>query len=338
MVTWLNTLNNEHLCQNLESQSDFDQERCWKYNKGLRVWDVARQGIPPANSQGIYNGIDVVLITASALQIDPLNYWITKRKWHTVIADEGHDYLRGQHNARAGRLSLTLQNWYCLQHLTKSMFVITGTPFVTKISYDVIAITKAVAIEQIRALWGKEYTDTGLEELIRGWRSEITMMDPASVAQQEKIRTVIKDKLAFFMIRRDENSCIRDKPVMIDYFKQCHVYEDPLMPADNGAELVHRENLYRMHFKDTDSFSKTRNDNMRCLCWSYRFVRWQGLGNRERGTFWRDYTLEEAQRQIRTRELLKILKEGKASGNDVILFVQRVFLAEMCICVSNLTS
>jgi hypothetical protein len=161
------------------------------------------------------------------------------------------------------------------------MFIIMGMPFVTKISYDIIAITKVVTLEQTRASWGKEYTNTGLEELVRGWRSDITSMDLASAAQQEKIRTVIKDKLALFMIHRDENSHIHDKPVMIDYFKQCHVYEDPLVPTDNDSELIHRENLYRVHFKDMDSFSKTRNDNMRCLCWSYRFVRWQGLRNRE---------------------------------------------------------
>jgi len=74
---------------------------------------------------------------------------------------------------------------------------------------------------------------------------------------------------------------------------------------------------------------------MRCLSWSHRFLRWQGLGEHERGKFWSDFTLYEAQHQIRTRELIKILKDGKSTGNGVILFVQRVFLVEMCIRASH---
>jgi hypothetical protein len=328
-------LNNKLLRQTSKSESDYNREKCWKEGKDLRVWDVTSQGIPRANDRGIYEGIDVVLITASALQVDPFACWVTKAKWHTVLADEGHDYLRGQHNARPGQLSLTLCNWYNLQSRTKSMFIITGTPFVTKISYDVIAITKAVAREQIRRTWGKEYTDTGLEEMVSGWRSEISSMAPEMAAQQEKIRNTIKDKLALFMIRRDENSHIRGNPVIIDYFKQCTVYEEPLVPSDNGAEAEYRERLYREHYGDSDAFTKTRNDNMRCLSWSYRFLQWQGLGDRSRGKFWSDFTLEEGHRQIRTRELIKILEEGKKTGNGVIMFVQRVFLTEMCIRVSH---
>ena len=92
----------------MKLQSDFDKERCWKLNKGLRVWDATRQGPPCANSQGIYEGIDVVLVTASTLQVHPRNCWVNKIKWHTIVADEGHDYLRGQHARTA--LSLTLRN------------------------------------------------------------------------------------------------------------------------------------------------------------------------------------------------------------------------------------
>ena len=175
----------------MKSDYDFNQEKYWRSGKGLRVWDVTRQGTPKANAQGMYEGIDVVLITASTLQVDPAMCWVTKAKWHTVLADEGHDYLRGQHNAQPGRLSLTLRNWYNLQHHTSSMFIITGTPFVTKISYDVVAITKAVAHEQIRRTWGNEYTDAGLDEMVRGWRSELSTKDPAEAARQESLLGVL---------------------------------------------------------------------------------------------------------------------------------------------------
>jgi hypothetical protein len=334
VIAWLNTLNNNSLWNSGMVAAEYEKERCWQPKKGLQVWDVNRQGIPKANSSGIYEGIDVVLITASALQIDPVSCWVNQTKWHTILADEGHDYLRGQHNARPGSQSLTLRNWYTLQRRTKSMFIITGTPFVTKISYDVVAITKAVAHEEIRRCWGVEYTDAGLEALVRGWRSELSTMDPSFQRQQAKIRDTVKDKLGLFMIRRDENSLIRGKHVMTDYFKLCTVYEEPLKPTDDGKEAMYREGLYRKSFHNSESITKTRNDNMRCLCWSYRFIAWHKITNRERAVFWRDFTLEEAQRQIRTRELIKILKQAKRTHNGIILFVQRTFLAELCIRVS----
>jgi len=64
---------------------------------------------------------------------------------------------------------------------------------------------------------------------------------------------------------------------MIDYFKQCTVYEDPLVPPENGKEFEYCENLYRKQFGDTNSCTNSRNDDMRCLSWSYCFIQWQSL-------------------------------------------------------------
>src|SRR5205814_1841439 len=69
---------------------------------------------------------------------------------------------------------------------------------------------------------------------------DLLQTDPAVAAHQESLRAAVKDKLALFMIRRDENSRIRDKPVMIDYFKRCTVFEEPLVPSDNGKEAALR--------------------------------------------------------------------------------------------------
>ena len=78
MIAWLNTLNNDTLRQNLKSESDYDEERCWQTGKGLRAWNVAQQGIPRLNSDKLYGEVDVVLITASSLQVDPIACWVTK--------------------------------------------------------------------------------------------------------------------------------------------------------------------------------------------------------------------------------------------------------------------
>lgn len=85
------------------------------------------------------------------------------------MSDEDHEFLRGQYNSPQDRLSLTRQNWRLLQNATKSMFLITGTSFVTKISYDFIAMIKAIAKSSVRENWGQEYTDEGLQELVKGW-------------------------------------------------------------------------------------------------------------------------------------------------------------------------
>jgi hypothetical protein len=337
----LNTLNNTSLwdasTSTKISDDEYKRERCWKAKKGLRVWDVTSQGVPKSNENGIFEDVDVVLITASSLQTDPTQCWVTQIKWTTVLADEAHDYLRGQHNARPGSQSLTLKNWHALQHLTKSIFLITGTPFVTKISYDVVAITKAVAREEIRRCWGKEYSDAGLEEMVRGWKSDLSNIDPDIRRQQEELRTNVKDKLALFMIRRDENSTIRGQHVMRDYFRECTVSEDTLVATDGGKEVREREEVYRHAFTNSDSMTKTRNDNMRCLCWSYRFIQWKDLSDRGRAAFWDDFSLSEVERHIRTRALVQILKQGKTSGNGVIIFVQRTFQAELCLKASPLS-
>ena len=156
------------------------------------------------------------------------------------------------------------------------MFIITDTPFVTKVLYDFVAITKSMAKESIRAVWGPQFTNEGLEELVKGWRSNFNPNEPIVAAQQE-IRKRSKDMLTF-MLRRDQNSKIRGKPVMVDYFKQCTIYDQPLQPNDGGAEFSYREDLYRQSFgANSNILAKSRNDNMRCLCWSYRFI--AGLGS-----------------------------------------------------------
>jgi len=134
MPAWLATLNNDTL-------SDKTQWT-WAEGKGLKVWN-ANKGPPPILDWWCGEDIDVVIVTSTCLQKS--DSWVTKIRWHTVIADEAHSFLRGQHNKRADDQSITLNTWSRLQTHTKSMFIISGTPFVTKITFDFIAITKSIA-------------------------------------------------------------------------------------------------------------------------------------------------------------------------------------------------
>jgi len=103
-MAWAETMNNGKF-----TASQFAERRVWKEGKGLTVWDVTTQG-PPKGKNGhlLY---DVVMCTSQSLQSN--DSWVTKFKWHTVIADEAHEYLRGQHNKKVGPgevASLTLKS------------------------------------------------------------------------------------------------------------------------------------------------------------------------------------------------------------------------------------
>jgi hypothetical protein len=334
MMSWLSTFNNSALYSSFKTseitKKEYLETRCWATAKGLSVWKVTEQGRPMASQADGLLGVDVVLITATELQMAPEDCWVHKFQWHTVLADEGHDYLQGQHNAKPDNISLTLQNWRRLQHHTKSMFVITGTPFVTKISYDFVAMTKSIAKESTRARWGPEYRDDGLETLVQGWMDKVNENDKEEKERQEMLRSNVRNVLARFMLRRDENSKIRGEPVMTDYFALCQNCEEPLIPPNN-EECLYREALYTETWGSSDRWTQMRNDIMRCLSYCYRYVQWHQASQRKKRDTWNKYTLEEACRQIRAKTVIEILQEGKRTGNGVILFVQRTFLAEFCL-------
>jgi len=124
--------------------------------------------------------IDVVMVTSSMLAaLEDL--WVVRVQWHTVVADEGHDYLRGQHNKAA--ISYIIQKWHKLQQRTQSCFVLSGTPFVTKVSYDAVRMIEAIASPTVRAKWGVEYTTEALNVLFDGWNSDGRVEKAAQYAE-----------------------------------------------------------------------------------------------------------------------------------------------------------
>ena len=242
IMAWAETMNNGKF-----TAPQFADRRFWKDGKGLTVWDVTTQG--PPNGKNGRLPYDVVMCTSQLLQNN--DSWVTKFKWHTVIADEAHEYLRGQHNKKVGPgevASLTLKSWYKLQTCTRSMFLITGTPFVTNIRYDFVAITKAVAREDVRNRWGPLYSDDGLQQLIKGHLNNITHRNEVEMAAHTEASNRMATAFSGFCLRRDSSSRIRNLPVIEDYIAQCRRYEEPLVPTDGGVERARREELYRKHW------------------------------------------------------------------------------------------
>lgn len=280
--------------------------------------------------QTVLSTIDVVVITKFDLQCE--NTWITRRQWHTVIGDEAHEFLRGQ---KSGSTSLTLYNWYKLQACTRSMFLLSGTPYTTNIKFDVKRILQAIASEEIRARWGEEYTDEGISRLMEKWvdRASVRSLQSESAREQnEETAQNICLKLSLFTIRRDDKSKIRGMPVVRDYIGECERIDEPLVPADGGAEKRAREAIYQSRYHQPLRVSINYNERMRCLSYSYRYANWPTNGATR--VWWSMYTLDEAKQHIRTRRLISILQEAKRTGNKVVVFVHRVFLLELTAKVS----
>jgi len=301
-------------------------EKCWKDGHGLSTWNTQVKGPPRIQADRTF-GVDVVITTAQTLQNDR-GSWIFDSDWHTVIADEAHDFLRGQQTTQ----SHTLKMWFMLQSQTFSMFLLTGTPFMTKITHDFVAITRAVALNSKRGLWSPDCTDEGLRKLVQGWVgvADRRYQNDREKEKQSSIRQEMTATLAIFTIRRDEKSVVRGEKVMKDFLSACLNIEDPLQPTDGGAEVREREDKYAAWRGQNDKrLTQRRNDDMRCLCFSYRFIKWSNCSDTDRARIWDSYTLAEGNCHIRTKALIEELRLAKTTGNKIIIYVQRRFLAEL---------
>jgi hypothetical protein len=211
---------------------------------------------------------DVVLVTASVLQ--ERSPWILAYNWETVIADEAHDFLRGQKIDK--ERSITLQNWSRLQDKTRSIFLLTGTPSMTDIAYDFQAITKAIANETVRRKWDPSAEDAYLKELVRGWIPDLTNQPQSVVDEQNALRRGVSEMLATYTIQRDENSVIAGKPVLRDFVGECEMIEDSLPRDDEGYQTsleIYRKiwpSRQRSRKGSTNvEYTISYNEIMRCL-------------------------------------------------------------------------
>jgi hypothetical protein len=316
----------------LEDKGVLDSKRHWKPGHRLSVLSlIGQRKIPPLDTLLRY---DVIMVTSYDLQVS--NPWFTQMSWYTVIADEAHEFLRGQ---KSGNTSETLNNWYTVQRKTQSIFLLTGTPYTTNIKFDVMRILQAIASNDVRRTWGDEYTDAGIDDLLKPWDDRLhgksfrnEELRSKAVELNSTTAAEIAAKIALYTIRRDESSRIRHRPVLRDYVGECQRLETPLEPNDDGREYEARMRLYNAQYGKL-RLNKGSTETLRCLAYSLRYPDWVKGGSSTK--FWNDYTLEEAQQHVRTKKIIEILKEGKRTGNRVVVFCHRVFLLELSAKVTN---
>jgi len=327
---WLSMLNNDELDKEefgeqgaIDEVDPDDADRCWKRGKGLSVLNLIGAGKAPPVASRMYQ-YDVVMVTSYCMAKQ--STWVTDHKWTTVIADEAHDFLRGQSSKSDSEQSLTLSHWWVLLTKTHSAFLMTGTPFSTNISHDAKKAVQAIACNDVRARWGPDYTDAGLDKLLEGWVQNLQSKSDDIKAKQQQRTHRFAEILAPIMIRRDHGSIIRGEPVSIDWDARCLKFITSL--ESRPAEVAEREAIIRrMTPHRSNNLSTRATDFHRMLSYSHRFEHYRG--NKGKAAFWEDYDLSEAKHHVRTTELIRILKKGKTGGNGIIVFCDRVFLAEL---------
>lgn len=323
-------LNNTTLVNGWSDTLNSDQNAVfWLKGHGLKYLDLTNPKtlLPQPDVSGVFKDIDVVIVPSSWFRKDG-SCWPLQFVWHTVIADEVHGFLRGNHNARdKAAPSNTLKNWYQLLDRTKSTFVITGTPFYTNISWDFKQITRATGTNMVRQKWGEYASDEGLDKLFENWSETIKdeTRDPIAFKNQQDSFNKIAQSFAIYTIRRDKKSRIDGEPVIVDYLGKCERHEEPLEP--DPAEQQRQQELYRTTWMNrTDA---NRNHIMRNLTWCDRYTYWAEKHG-ARKEWWADFTLHEAQRCIRTKDLIKKLVEGTQDKRGMVVFCQTHFQIQLC--------
>ena len=185
---------------------------------------------------------------------------------------------------------------------------------------------RAIASDDVRARWGYDYTNAGLDKLLEGWVQNLSSKpDDVKSKQQERSRR-FAEILAPIMIRRDHSSLIRGETVCVNWEERCVKFTQSLV--SRPQEVAAREQIIRRMTPYRSNRISTRGtDYHRMLSYSHRFEHYKG--NKGKAAFWEDYHLSEANGHVRTTELIRILKKGKSEGNGVIVFCDRVFLAEL---------
>ena len=129
----------------------------------LRYLDCTKLG--KTNSPNQRSLISRRVMTTAATFATHSVPWVNNIEWHTINADEGQHYLRGQHNKPMA--SLRLGNWYVSR--STSSFVLSGTPFVTNIAHDAVHMIEAIASPLQRKARGPEYTSMKAREVFDSW-------------------------------------------------------------------------------------------------------------------------------------------------------------------------
>jgi hypothetical protein len=245
-----------------------------------------------------------------------------------MIVDESHGWVRGQ----PGNISNQLQFFRStLLRRAQTVFLLSGTPFVGNMCFDMIETIKSIATPARRSKWyvkfhdedGSDvdpsycYTDEKLEELKRNW-------DSTSAKQKTEM-------LAPLLLMRTALTEIDGVPIMPNYLAQ--------LVENKGGEIsyktIEQEIIYRKQLLEKYT-SKPTDNNGRKGANSYVLGRWLSYSpllfekdwigrGRDNAVWWSGFSLADATRFERGRRLYKLLEGWRLAGKKPIVFATSVF-------------
>jgi superfamily II DNA or RNA helicase len=282
----------------------------------LEVWAKQRSPEP----------VDVIVTQKSVLQRDTtIRQALDKIKFNYLVVDECHDWVRGQPSAMSNQLNFLRFN---LLPRAAAVFLVSGTPFVGRMQFDVIQTIKSLATPVRRARWRAQlniylnnqetaavqcYTDEWLQELDEQW---------AKTSHLVKTQMLVP-----ILLIRTPSTRIDGEPIMEDFMAKMKEKVDGDIEYNNALvlETQKRDNLLNKH--EIDGASKTtRYTYARWCAYSSQVItrNWNTLG-RENPGWWNNFTLKDACEYERGRRLVKILKSDKQAGKRTIVFASAVF-------------
>lgn len=269
--------------------------------------------------------VDVIVTQKSVLQRDTSSRQVLERiKFNYLIVDECHDWVRGQPSGMSKQLTFLRSN---LLPRADAVFLVSGTPFVGRMQFDMIQTIKSLASPTRRATWKvptnieadsqettevHRYTDEWLQTLDEKW---------TSTSHLEKTQM-----LAPILLCRTPSTLIDGEPIMEDFMAKMREKLDGDVAYNQAlvSEMQKRKKLLDEH--EAAGASKARYAHARWLAYSSQVItrNWHVQG-RENPSWWNNVTITDVCEYERGRCLVKILKGHKQAKKRTIVFASAVF-------------
>jgi len=243
-------------------------------------------------------------------------------------------WIRGQKGKLSNQLTFLRTTLLNRPH---AVFVLSGTPFVGNMQFDMVETIKSLALPSRRAKWtvriwneearagagagagvGAEpepvfcYSDKALQKLTEDWE----IVDPTAKTQM----------LVPLLLLRTADTIIYGHPIMPNYMGN-------LVEASDG-EITQAQIAKEMNF---------RTEMLDAYLWEqskgpirYMLARWLSYSSwvlsrqwnnegRENVAWWNGFSMKEVKEFERGRRLIKMLDEWKREGKRIIIFARAVF-------------
>jgi hypothetical protein len=266
---------------------------------------------------------DVIITQLSRLQRNGSRsqQFLTNLQYHFLIVDECHHWVRGQKSQMSNQLSFFRNE---LLPRASAVYLLSGTPFVGSMSFDMIETIKSLAMPARRKSWVIRhednqqshgmYSDEALLNLTQNWES---------VSSKEKTMLLVP-----ILLRRTADTEIDGQRIMPNFLA--------MLVEDSVGEIQHSQIMTEMQERELLLSRFLRDKSQHGGTQRYTLARWMsysswaitknwGISGREDVNWWNGFGLKDAEEYERGRRLVAILKSYKREGKKPIIFAHAIF-------------